>query len=406
MLQTKKIIFIIFSIILLFGLFCIPASAETVETLYTDFWTLNTSESKVWYLDTINNGEMHDITSSIKYSVLSDGKLLGVAFYADEDWGANNILYFNFIFDLKPQYCKAGVSSLKFQLCQWNGGRVLFSGTGPNVNTGVRYLPWAYRDGQYYIDDVHRRDYQEFTTEPNANKNAITYKFENQNAEYGFNRVCVFAYCTLQQSLSSGGYRVYFEFAGLDYRYSTEGEYLNQQIINNQNVNTDKIISNAEKNASDIQANADKNASQIQQNQDENTQSIIDNQNQLQENEKAEAQGSGNSAADNVSSAVPDQSAGFISALQTFVKGMSTTDTECTLKVPAIVVPEIPGLFSRTVLIEEQDLSFSQAIKLIPNAILQIVRALTTIGLIVYCFKQLYDTIEYILTMRRGSSNE
>ena len=265
-----KYVSVLVAVIIAVSLFSVNASAETIETIYTDFWTLDKTDSKVWILDTENNGALTDITDSVKFSTLSSGKIMGVEFKANQNWGAKNILYFNFVFDMRTQYANPGVSSLKFTLYQWNGGRILFSGTDPNVNTGVAYVPWSYRDGNYHIDGVQRRDYQETYSAPNAAKNAVTYQFNNQNAEYGFNRVCVFAYCTLEKPLADSSYKVYFEFAGLDYRYSTMGEYLNMQIVENQNYNTDKIIDNA-----------DKNAAEIQQNQDENTDKILNGDSDL-----------------------------------------------------------------------------------------------------------------------------
>lgn len=406
---------VIVASLLISVLFCIPASAETVETVYTDFWTLSTADSKVWILDTDEGGTLTDITENVKFATLSSGKIMGVEFKANQNWGANNILYFNFYFDMRTEYANPGVSSLKFTLYQWNGGRVLFSGTGPNVNTGVSYVPWSYRDGQYYIDGVSRRDYQETYSEPNSAKNAVTFQFNNQNAEYGFNRVCVFAYCTLVESLADSNYKVYFELAGLDYRYSTMGEYLNMQIVENQNYNTDKIISNADKNASDIQANADKNAdeiqanadknaSQIQQNQDKNTQSIIDNQNDLYEQEKQEISDAGNQATDAADN-IPDKSGGFIDALGTFVKTMSTTSTECKMTFPQIKVPAVPMLWSEKVLSEENEVDISAAVGLIPEKIMKLIQAITTIALIVFCFKEFYDTISEALTRKKASAD-
>lgn len=153
-----------------------------------------------------------------------------------------------------------------------------------------------------------------------------------------------------------------------------------------------------------ITQNATDNANKIQQNQDENTDKIIDNQNQLQENEKNEAQNSGSGGADDVSSAVPDKSAGFTSALSLFVQSMSTTDTKCEISIPAFIVPKLEGLLPEVKLLDEQKLDFSFALSLIPSAIMALVQALTTIALIVFSFKELYGTIEYVLTLRRGGS--
>lgn len=178
----------------------------------------------------------------------------------------------------------------------------------------------------------------------------------------------------------------------------------NGDIINNQNENTDKIIGSQNQNSQAIQNNQDKNTDKITQNDDENTDKIINNQNQLQENEKNEANSSGNSASDDLSSAVPDKSAGFTSALSSFVQSMSTTDTKCEIGIPAFIIPKIDGLLPEAKLLDEQKLDFSIAISLIPEAIMKLVQALTTIALIVFSFKELYSTIEYVLTLRRGGS--
>lgn len=171
------------------------------------------------------------------------------------------------------------------------------------------------------------------------------------------------------------------KFISAEYSFLTAGEY---EAIARDNENTDKII----------------------QNNDENTDKIIDNQNQLQENEKNEAQSSGSSGSDDVASAVPDKSAGFTEALSTFVRSMSTTDTECNLTFPALSIPEIAGLIPAANLSAEQNINFSQVVAMIPTSILEIVRALATIALIIYCFKELYSTISYVLTMRRDKGDE
>lgn len=161
--------------------------------------------------------------------------------------------------------------------------------------------------------------------------------------------------------------------------------------IQNDNANTDKII-----------GSQNSNADKITGNQDANTDKIIDNQNQIVENEKNEANTSGNSATESVGAAVPDKSAGFITALKTFTKAMSTTNTDCTIKMPSIKIPEIEGFFPETVLTSETDVNFNQVINLIPSSILGLIQALTTVGLIVFCFKEVYDTISEALTRRKS----
>ena len=269
-----KYVSVLVAVIIAFSLFTINASAETVQTLYTDFWTLNKDESKLWIVDTDDGGKMTDVTSKVSFSVLSNGKIMGVMFHTNEDWGKDNIYYVNFVLDLNTQYVKPGYSDLAFALYEWTG-HAQYTDIAPNENTGEVYAPWGYRDGNYYINGNNERDYQELHTEPvvhNASTGVkkVVYDFKTHYAKNGFKRVCVFAYITLTDSMANGGYKVYFEFAGLKYRYSTEGEYLNNQVIENQNYNTDRIISNA-----------DKNAAEIQQNQDENTDKILNGDSDL-----------------------------------------------------------------------------------------------------------------------------
>lgn len=163
------------------------------------------------------------------------------------------------------------------------------------------------------------------------------------------------------------------------------------------------IINNANQNASDIQQNADKNASDIQQNDDENTQAIIDNQNDLAEQEKQEITDSGNQATD-AGDSIPNESDGFIDALGTFVDTMSTTSTECSLTFPAIKIPSFAGI-PATTLSEEREVDISAAVGLIPEDIMKLIQALTTIALIVFCFKELYDTISEALTRKKANAD-
>lgn len=126
------------------------------------------------------------------------------------------------------------------------------------------------------------------------------------------------------------------------------------------------------------------------------TPSIIDQ-------EKAEADSSGNSAVDDLTEAVPDYSEQFIEALREFASAFSYEGTEAVLPIPSIKIPCIPGLIPETVIFDGEDLDFGDYIVLLPSGLLLLVQSLLTIALIVYCFKELYDAISYVLTLRRGS---
>lgn len=118
--------------------------------------------------------------------------------------------------------------------------------------------------------------------------------------------------------------------------------------------------------------------------------------------EKEQASQGGNSNVGEVLEVVPDKSEGFINAIKGFASSMSYTGTSAKLPVPALTVPEIPGLIPNTVLWDGMELDFEQYIDKLPNGLLLLVQSLLTIALIVYCFKELYDTIAYVMTLRKG----
>ena len=144
------------------------------------------------------------------------------------------------------------------------------------------------------------------------------------------------------------------------------------------------------------------NNSDIIQNQDKNTQEIIDNQNQLQENEKIEAGSTGNSSSDQLTSVIPNDSEGFTNSLNSLLGAMSTTATDCNIKIPELKLPNIAGITPEAVLLEQQYFDLGSMFNIIPIQIMTLLRSLLDIALVVFCFKELYSTIEYVLTLRKG----
>lgn len=132
---------------------------------------------------------------------------------------------------------------------------------------------------------------------------------------------------------------------------------------------------------------------------------IIENQEQLlqqPEQEKAEANQTGNSSVDGIVSGIPDKGKEFQMAIKQFAASASYEGTEAKLPIPAVKMPEIPGLVPGVTLWEPEQLDFEEYITLIPFPLLTLARALLTGGLIVYCFKELYDTIQYVLVLQGG----
>jgi hypothetical protein len=152
-----------------------------------------------------------------------------------------------------------------------------------------------------------------------------------------------------------------------------------QDIIDNQNSNTQ----------AEIEADRD------------NTQSIIDNQNQLAEQEKNEIQQSGDEATEGAEN-VPNQSDGFINALDNLVSALSYNGTECKWTLPQVKMPQIANIVPEMVLIEQQDIDFGVWVQKMPSNILSLIQAVCTGALIVYCFKELYGTISYVFTLKGG----
>ena len=125
-----------------------------------------------------------------------------------------------------------------------------------------------------------------------------------------------------------------------------------------------------------------------------------------QYNEKNEAQQSGNNSLNDVNNAVPDKSAGMLSALQSLSNAVSYTGTVAKWKFPQMYIPAIPGVTDRINLNSEMEIDFSYWINQIPQDIRTIISALTTMGLVVFAFKELYGLISYVLTLKGGGNNE
>lgn len=111
----------------------------------------------------------------------------------------------------------------------------------------------------------------------------------------------------------------------------------------------------------------------------------------------------GNKNIGQVLDVIPNESAGFMEALSEFAESFSYNGTSAVLPIPAITLPEIPGLIPSFTIMDEQEIDFGVYVQLLPETLLLLVQSLLTIALIVYCFKELYDTIAYVMTLRRGS---
>lgn len=119
------------------------------------------------------------------------------------------------------------------------------------------------------------------------------------------------------------------------------------------------------------------------------------------DSEKNQANNQGNSSVGDMENAIPDYGQQFTDSVQTFAASFSYDGTDAVLPIPGIVIPEIAGLIPRTELWSGANLDFGQFLSMLPGSLVLLVQSLLTIALIVFCFKELYGTISYILTLRK-----
>ena len=118
------------------------------------------------------------------------------------------------------------------------------------------------------------------------------------------------------------------------------------------------------------------------------------------EQEKDEASQAGKDALDNIVSVVPDHTADLVDAFSGLASSMSYDGTVAKIAIPAVSMPGIDGLFEGFVIMQPQELDFEVYFDMLPEDLLLLVQSLFTAALIVFCFKELYSTIQYCLTLR------
>lgn len=124
------------------------------------------------------------------------------------------------------------------------------------------------------------------------------------------------------------------------------------------------------------------------------------------DSEKQEVSNAGDSAAGELMDIIPNESQGFMDAIQSLVSSMSYSGTDAKLPVPAITIPAIPGVMDAIQLTDELSVDFGYWVQQLPGGVLKLVQILCTIALIVYCFKELYGMIAYAMTLKGGGSSE
>lgn len=123
------------------------------------------------------------------------------------------------------------------------------------------------------------------------------------------------------------------------------------------------------------------------------------------EQEKNEANSTGNDGVGELTDVIPNHSSGFISGMSNLVTSLSYSGTDCKWEFPQLYIPAMNGVSEKIPLTDsELEIDIGGWVKKLPSTILSVIRILLTIALIVYCVKELYDTIQYALTLRSGGA--
>lgn len=131
---------------------------------------------------------------------------------------------------------------------------------------------------------------------------------------------------------------------------------------------------------------------------------VTDGMQDIIDQENASAEQEGNDMVDQITGIVPNDSQGFIDALGSLVSALSYDGTECVLPIPALTLPAIDGLFPSYTVMQAQEVDFEEFFAMMPPGIMLLVQSLLTVALIVYCFKELYDTVSYFFVLKGGKA--
>lgn len=181
----------------------------------------------------------------------------------------------------------------------------------------------------------------------------------------------------------------------------TNTTYSNIRLIptgSTQYLYSDKVYQeNVENELSDINQGLEEQNSQLQ-----DTNNKLDDILDQPEEERSEALQESNDAVNGIISGIDDKGPGFFNAIQGLVQALSYNGTEAKWNFPEVKLPKIEGAWEELVLIQSQEIDFNFWFDKIPVVVINLVRALSTILLVVFCFRELYSTIQYVMTLRGG----
>ncbi len=127
---------------------------------------------------------------------------------------------------------------------------------------------------------------------------------------------------------------------------------------------------------------------------------------QQQENEKQEANTSGNDAVDSVTGAIPSDTGGFLEAIKLLSSSMNYEGTDAVWIVPSMKIPAMEGVTEEIKLTDDLQINFANYVNMIPAKALSVARVVCTLALIIFCVKELYGLIQEVMISRRSGANE
>lgn len=173
----------------------------------------------------------------------------------------------------------------------------------------------------------------------------------------------------------------------------------------NVNDKLDTIISFLQQSNSatnDIVGSINQGTQDVKDNQDKNTEAIIENDKQLQENEKNEANSTGDSGVSDVQEAVPDYSDNILGAFKELIDCFCHSNTDCSFVMPEFKTPAIAGIIPSFKIWDEFSIDFDYYLKKLPHEVVFGAQFLLSSGVLLWGVYELYDLIQYVVTLRKG----
>ncbi len=125
--------------------------------------------------------------------------------------------------------------------------------------------------------------------------------------------------------------------------------------------------------------------------------------------EENKANAGGNNALDGALDALggADKSRGFLKPLAELATAFGNNSTAGYFIIPRVYIPKIDGVIDEITLIPRMAVPLREYYReYIPSNVRTLIEAITTIALIVFCFKELYSIISYIITLKSGGADE